>query len=731
MPDADNIMFELALQFANFTGRHFFLTGKAGTGKTTFLQYLRHHSRKKMAVVAPTGVAAINAGGMTIHSFFQLPFGPFIPSMPTGWNSSPSGVNNKHSLLKNLRLNSNRRQLLQELEMVVIDEVSMVRADMLDAIDLVLRHVRRKNHLPFGGVQMIYIGDLFQLPPVASGGEWDILRNYYASPFFFDALALKEANPLYLELTKIYRQRDDRFIELLEKIRNNNPSHADLELLHKHYKPGFAPPKEANYITLTTHNYKADAINKRALEDLPGRSMVFEAKVDGDFSERAYPADFELVLKVGAQVMFIKNDKGETRRYYNGKIGTVSKMTDSEVYVEFPGEPDQVLVEKEEWKNIRYAFNREKQQVDEEELGTYQQFPLRLAWAITIHKSQGLTFDKAVIDAGESFAAGQVYVALSRLRSMEGLVLQSQIRHSSIHTDDKVIAFSNRQHSQDELKELLEMEQQSFIGNMLMDTFSFLNLEMQLSDWNQKLDDSSVTGKHRAMEWVEKQLSLLEAQQDVSTKFNMQLSRILASEPQLLVERTKAGAEYFGKFLGDMKISLKAIRDEFALKAKVKKFLADLDEASSAIERKRWQLDNAWKIAEGLLAKTPVTEILQSMVVKPTIVPAPEKARVGETRFVSLELFRKGLLVPDIAARRGMTESTIETHLASFLETGEVRVYDLIPETQLEKIIKAFEELPGQGLSSIKQLDPSFTFNQLRITRQYLDMLRKQATITN
>jgi hypothetical protein len=725
-------MFELALQFANFTGRHFFLTGKAGTGKTTFLQYLRKHSRKKMAVVAPTGVAAINAGGMTIHSFFQLPFGPFIPAPAQGWGGPAGIANNKHSLLKNLRLNSNRRQLIQELELVVIDEVSMVRADMLDAIDLVLRHVRRKQHLPFGGVQMIYIGDLFQLPPVASREEWSILAEYYSSPFFFDALVIKEANPLFLELTHIYRQRDEHFIALLEKIRNNNPSAADLDLLHQHYEPGFIPAKEENYITLTTHNYKADAINKRALDELPGRPASFKAKVDGEFAERAYPADFELVLKIGAQVMFIKNDKGESRRYYNGKIGVISRMSDTEVYVEFPGEPEEVLVEKEQWKNIRYAFNKEQQQVDEEELGTYEQFPLRLAWAITIHKSQGLTFDKAVIDAGESFAAGQVYVALSRLRSMEGLVLQSRIRASSIHTDDKVLAFSNRQHSHDELKVLLEAEQQTFIGNMLIDTFSFVNLESQLSDWNQKLEASSVQGKDAAISWVEKQLGIIDAQQEIARKFNTQLERILSTDTESLVERTKAGAAYFGKIVSDMKSSLKELRDMFAVKSKVKKFLAELDETAAGIERKRWQLEHSWKIAEGLLAKTPVTQILESMTVKPVIVVAQPKAKVGETRFVSLELFRQQLSISAIASKRGMTESTIETHLASFMESGEIRVYDLMPEATVEAIVAAFGKYPGQGLASLKQqLDPSITYNQLRIVRQYLDLLRKQATISS
>ena len=407
-------------------------------------------------------------------------------------------------------------------------------------------------------------------------------------------------------------------------------------------------------------------------------------------------------------------------------------MSDTEVYVEFPGEPEEVLVEKEQWKNIRYAFNKEQQQVDEEELGTYEQFPLRLAWAITIHKSQGLTFDKAVIDAGESFAAGQVYVALSRLRSMEGLVLQSRIRASSIHTDDKVLAFSNRQHSHDELKVLLEAEQQTFIGNMLIDTFSFVNLESQLSDWNQKLEASSVQGKDAAISWVEKQLGIIDAQQEIARKFNTQLERILSTDTNSLVERTKAGAAYFGKIVADMKSSLKEIRDKFAVKSKVKKFLAELDEMAAGIERKRWQLEHSWKIAEGLLAKTPVTQILESMTVKPVIVAAQPKAKVGETRFVSLELFRQQLSISAIASKRGMTESTIETHLASFMESGEIRVYDLMTEATVEAIVAAFGKYPGQGLASLKQqLDPSISYNQLRIVRQYLDLLRKQATISS
>jgi hypothetical protein len=315
---------------------------------------------------------------------------------------------------------------------------------------------------------------------------------------------------------------------------------------------------------------------------------------------------------------------------------------------------------------------------------------------------------------------------------MEGLVLQSKIRASSIHTDEKVIAFSNRQHSHDELKALLESEQQTFIGNMLIDTFSFLNLESQLSDWQQKLEASSVQGREVAIDWVGKKLQTIDAQLEISRKFNNQLERILSTDTDSLVERTKAGAAYFGKIVSDMKTSLKEIRDKFAVKSKVKKFLADLDEMAAGIERKRWQLEHSWKIAEGLLAKTPVTEILESMTVKPVIIQAPHKAKVGETRFVSLDLFRQQLSISAIAAKRGMTESTIETHLASFMESGEIRVYDLMSEEIVETIVTAFGKHTGQGLASIKQqLDPSITYNQLRIVRQYLDLLRKQATINS
>ena len=336
LSDPNNTIFQKAIAFVNQTSKHLFLTGKAGTGKTTFLKYIRDNSFKKMAVVAPTGVAAINAGGVTIHSFFQLPFGPFIPTQKNNWEIFNGKVNNQHSLFKNLRLNRAKIDLLRELDLLVIDEVSMVRADMLDAVDAILRHVRRQPLIPFGGVQMLYIGDLFQLPPVVRNEEWEILKEYYDSPFFFNAQAIKYAPPVYIELKKIYRQSDSIFIQILNNIRNNICTKEDLQKLHEHYKPEFAPAKEENFIVLTSHNEKADLINRRELQKLQGKAYSYKAEISGEFYDRSFPAEEVLNLKVGAQIMFIKNDKGEFRRFFNGKIGFVKNIFDYKIYIYFP-----------------------------------------------------------------------------------------------------------------------------------------------------------------------------------------------------------------------------------------------------------------------------------------------------------------------------------------------------------------------------------------------------------
>src|SRR5215216_1401584 len=530
LSDPNNTIFQKAVAFVNQTNKHLFLTGKAGTGKTTFLRYIKENSFKKMAVVAPTGVAAINAGGVTIHSFFQLPFGPFVPTQKNNWEVFNGNVNNQHSLFKNLRLSGAKRDLLRELDLLVIDEVSMVIADMLDAVDAVLRHVRRQPLIPFGGVQMLYIGDLFQLPPVVRNDEWNVLKEYYDSPFFFNAHAVKQATPVYIELKKIYRQSDSAFIGILNNIRNNICTKEDLQKLHEHYKPDFAPAKEENYIVLTSHNEKADLINRRELQKLPGQVYSYKAEISGEFYDRSFPAEEVLNLKVGAQIMFIKNDKGEFRRFFNGKIGIIKNIFDDKIYVSFPHETDTLTLEKETWQNIKYSYNKDSDKIDEEELGTFKQYPIRLAWAITIHKSQGLTFDKAIIDAGSSFAPGQVYVALSRLTSLDGLVLHSRIHPNCISTDSRVLDFVKSEESEEQLQEILKEEQEAFVKQSLLKGFNWQKVQDAVLGHKENILGRDLLKKEESLGWINELQKAVEEIDEVSKKFIRQLEQLYVSE---------------------------------------------------------------------------------------------------------------------------------------------------------------------------------------------------------
>ena len=437
--DSSNINFQLAADYIIQTNTSVFLTGKAGTGKTTFLKYIKESSAKNTVIVAPTGVAAINAGGVTIHSFFQLPLSPFIPETKSSVGNYLE-TTNKHSLLGRIRFNAEKRELLQQLELLVIDEISMVRCDTLDAIDVILRSFRNRQHEPFGGVQLLLIGDMFQLPPVIQDTEWSILSQFYSNQYFFSSKALLQLNYVYVELNKIYRQSDDIFIKVLNQVRNNELDKEGLTVLHNRYNPSFKTTADDGFIILTTHNYKADAINAAELNKLNTPLITSKAIIDGEFYERSYPAEENLQLKIGAQVMFIKNDKDKSKRFFNGKIGSVTKIENETVFVQCKNETLPIELSKETWRNIRYNFNKQSQQVDEEEIGSFTQFPLRLAWAITIHKSQGLTFEKAVIDAGAAFVHGQVYVALSRCTNLEGIVLLSKINNHH-QADERIVEF--------------------------------------------------------------------------------------------------------------------------------------------------------------------------------------------------------------------------------------------------------------------------------------------------
>lgn len=511
-----NEVFDLAYRFVTETSENIFLTGKAGTGKTTFLKYLKENSTKNIIVAAPTGVAAINAGGVTLHSLFQLPFHPFLPTK-----------NNKEELLAKIRFNKQRLSLLRKMELLVIDEVSMVRCDVMDAIDTILKHARRNYGLPFGGVQILFIGDLYQLPPVAQNQEWSILNEYYESPFFFDSMVVKEQMPLLIELNKIYRQKEQSFVRLLNKVRNNDMDADDFEDLHARYLPQFGPEPGEKYITLTSHNKQADKINEVKLYGLNSSSFMYKAKIEKEFPENLYPVEQELELKEGAQVMFLKNDVIQ-KRYFNGKIGIVNELQNEKIIVECDG--TEIEVGLETWENTRYTLNRADGKLEQETLGTFTQYPLRLAWAITIHKSQGLTFEKVMIDAGAAFSSGQVYVALSRCTSLEGIVLISKIPAAAIHSNNNVVKGQQSLTYKGNLAERFAAARQIFTQQLLEDIFSFTEiaacanqLEQQIQHHNEKLNKESIV-------WIKEFNQHLSADKEVGIKFIGHISHLLKAE---------------------------------------------------------------------------------------------------------------------------------------------------------------------------------------------------------
>jgi hypothetical protein len=547
--DVTNKMFRLATELANQSSRNIFLTGKAGTGKTTFLKYIKENCLKQIAVVAPTGVAAINAGGVTMHSFFQLPFSPFIPDAG-GFNKQNEEITNKNSLLSRLRLTTEKKKILQELELLIIDEISMVRCDMLDAVDAVLRHIRRRNNEGFGGVQVLFIGDMFQLPPVIKEHEWRLLRDFYNSPYFFDSHVIKEDPPVYIEFDKIYRQSEEKFIDVLNKVRNNELDEEGRILLEKRFLPDFVRTKDDGYIILTTHNDRARGKNETALKSLASKSISYRAEIEGDFPESAYPAEEQLLLKVGSQVMFIKNDSERIKRYFNGKIGTVTDLDDDKILVRCRDGEDEIEVTKEKWENIRYTVDKKSRQLNEEVLGSFTQYPLRLAWAITIHKSQGLTFDKVIIDAGEAFAPGQVYVALSRCTTLDGIVLQSHLRSTKIFSDERIVQFSKTNSSKNIIEQELEQSKRKYQLKTLLSLFDYNQIIGEAELLIPYLIENKSSFNEDAKKWVDAFLNKVTQLQTIAEKFQNQLRSIFDHEGnsgtnKVLSERISAGSIYF------------------------------------------------------------------------------------------------------------------------------------------------------------------------------------------
>ncbi len=522
----ENRELQLASDFVQFTSRNIFLTGKAGTGKTTFLHTLKRTSPKRMIVVAPTGVAAINAGGVTIHSFFQLAFHPHIPRqyVMTDEGNAPDPLQSPAFKMSREKIN-----IIKSIDLLVIDEISMVRADLLDAMDAVMRRYRDRNR-PFGGLQLLMIGDLHQLAPVVKDNDREILEKYYDTTFFFGSLALRHTSYVTLELKHIYRQRDLEFIQLLNRIRDNQMDADAFRDLNNRYIPGFNPDDDGGYITLTTHNAQAQAINDAKLKTLPGKVRSFSAIVRDEFPEYAYPTPFELLLKQGAQVMFVKNDLSREKLFFNGKIGKIIDFEDDNIIVACPEDDAPIVVDKAEWQNMKYTLNNETREIEETVIGTYIQYPLKLAWAITIHKSQGLTFDKAIIDARAAFAHGQVYVALSRCRTLDGLVLSTPLSQRGIISDPVVSGFVH-QTGQNQPGELqLAESKKAYLQMLLTELFDFGAIARALNYCMKLLDESGGRLVGNAEETISRAIAVVRTElTGVAAKFYPQLGQLMGS----------------------------------------------------------------------------------------------------------------------------------------------------------------------------------------------------------
>jgi hypothetical protein len=719
----ENHYFNLASEVVNFTACNLFLTGKAGTGKTTFLKFIKEQTQKNTVVVAPTGVAAINAGGVTMHSFFQLPFVPFSPKELPLFDQT--NRIDKHGLLKNLRFNKQKLELLRNLELLIIDEASMLRADMLDAIDAILRYTRNRQKLPFGGVQVLFIGDLFQLPPVVSDEEWSMLKEWYHSPFFFSAHVLETHPPLFIELKKIYRQSEASFISLLNHIRHNQLDPVDLQLLHSLYKPN-AEANSDKTITLTTHNFQADRINKQALESLPGKTYRYSGQIEGDFSEKALPTEMELTLKVGAQVMFIKNDPELEKRYFNGKLATVKALSATSISLVLADSNLELNLSLEKWSNVRYVLNQESSKIEEEELGSFSQYPIRLAWAITIHKSQGLTFDKAIIDAGASFAAGQVYVALSRCRTLEGLVLSSPITAQSIKSDARIIEFSKKENSQEELATILASEKPKFAAQVLINLFDWANLSLAVQDFDTLTQEKELPQKELIRKISTDISNHALQQQEVADKFIVQLQQILSMQPidtELLNTRVQKAKQFFASAIHAQLLEpLEEIKTQLKGKSKVKQYLTALKNFEATLWKK---LEAVQRAAYGEF-RFEVPEIIREETKDKNAKPSTAK---GSTQKETLALYHEGLTPEEIAKQRELALSTIQGHLASFVGSGELNVFDFIDEKLMVQTEEMIGLLGTDKLTELKaNMGEEVSFADLRFAVNYLQAKRENTS---
>ena len=809
----DNKELDLAWAFINHTSRNVFLTGKAGTGKTTFLHKIKSESFKRLIVVAPTGVAAINAKGVTIHSFFQMPFGPLLPGDDTPQNSN-----------FNRKFSKNKIDIIKSLDLLIIDEISMVRADLLDGIDRVLKRYRRSNK-EFGGVQVLMIGDLQQLSPVIKDNEWSLLKNYYKTGYFFSSQVFQTCDALTIELKHIYRQDNQKFIQILNEVRNNVLTQSSADELNKRYSKDFKPNPSEGYIHLTTHNRNAEQVNREELKFLTSKVFKYGAEVSGKFPEHAYPNDEQLELKLGAQVMFIKNDSSPDKRYFNGKIGKIIDLNKKEVVIRCPDDDFDITTSQEVWENINYTVNNETKEIQEDRIGSYKQIPLRLAWAITIHKSQGLTFEKAIIDAQGAFAHGQTYVALSRCKSLEGLILKSKIDSSQIISDNHITSFTKQSEENVPDLRVLELSQRNFQLDCISEVFEFHDF---LFPVNRTLD-IFYKNRNRIKGQVESPLLRIKDEAvipflKIKTRFIGQLKDILTDQElpennQVIQERFRKAIDYFKKQTDafivssldafnfttdnkeiekDLEKHIDSIEDllemkllylkefengfnsntflelraktAFISKEKLKKKSRTVVEGTSNVilfERLRalrdaiatendlihYQIFNQKSLYE-MCEVLPTTEKLllkvngmgkvrvekygdailkiissycedkdldKSQTNNEMDLPSTETKKVA-TKSISLELFKAGKSIDDIAVERELNESTIFGHLASFIASKEVNITDLMSELHFKELKEIIPKITFETLSELKnQLDDKYTYGELKLVLESLN----------
>lgn len=738
---------ETALQFINSTSSHVFLTGKAGTGKTTFLRNLEKYTHKQFAVVAPTGIAALNAGGVTIHSQFLFPLGTFLPdrSIPADFHTE-EGFFTQNTLARKHPLNSVRKQVLRSIDLLVIDEVSMLRADVLDAIDYRLRAARGNFRKSFGGVQLLLIGDLFQLPPVVRRNEENMLQRYYPSAWFYESMGLKQDGFVYIELDKIFRQQDGTFIKILNNLRNNTPTKYDIDELNRHFKSEEEIRDLEEVITLTTHNYKADEMNKMALRDLNTSSHFFEAQFEGEFPESMYPVPSKLELKEGAQVMFIRNDS-EDQMYFNGKLATVTKIVGDAVEVLLADSHITFELKRERWENKKYTINTNTNDLDDEVIGSFSQYPVKLAWAITVHKSQGLTFDKAIIDVGQAFTGGQVYVALSRLRSLDGLVLRSLINPSVISVDQQIVSFSQNNYKPEELPNVMKRKQSEFISFLIDKTFDFEVLVKEINYIHKSKGESPTLNETTMKPVLEQIANALQGEKENTVGFRRQLQGLVkVNDQEKLLERLKKGSAYYKTFLLENVKRLLTHTQEMRQHKRVKTYLNQLSELDQLFSKTLEEVDKSRSLIEGILSEQRLfdfSELATARTLERSNLLAEiekqfpnakkgskgsgkkkgAKKKGGPSTFdITLQMWDEGKDIERIAKERGLVPGTIEGHLARAVQSGRIDIFKFIPEEEVNQISNALAEMPEEFTSKdlFIKLEAKYSYAKLRAVMNYV-----------